>query len=122
MVDALHQAAPAVDSDAARHSAQQLGLMPGPRQPADGTPLGAAIRDAAGREPEPALSSPRSTLDDPALASLAEQLQAWERLLLANAGAEDSDTSAEAGASKRRSAETGAAPTQNLRIQLRAST
>jgi len=114
-----------VDSDAARHSTQQLGLMPGPHQPAEGGPLSGAIRAAAGgKSSKPAPASPRSTLDDPALASLAEQLQAWERLLLATAGLEDADTSAAAGASKRRSAETGAAPTliQNPVQMLRAST
>ena len=73
--ESLPQAAPAVDLDAARHTAQQLGLMPGARQPADGGPLGAAIRAAAGGDPKPAPASPRSTLDGPALTSLAVQLQ-----------------------------------------------
>ncbi len=111
-----------MDSDAVRHAAQQLGLMPGPPQSAAGGPLGAAICAAAGGESlKPAPASPRSPLDDPALASLAEQLQAWERLLQASAGREDADTLSAAGAGKRRSAQTGAVPTQDLVKTLRAS-
>ena len=101
-----------MESETVRHTAQQLGLMPAPRQPAAGGPLGAAIRAAAGgKSLNPAPASPPSSLDDPALASLAEQLQEWERLLLASAISDDADASAEPGAGKRRLAQTGAAPT-----------